>query len=113
MEIAKALLLETLPCDVQVFDHGDVGHKFYIILKGSVSVQLPIDIHVSPEERQKRLELYENHQRGIDWATDGILKLKNRIKKIKAYKKVYGDASNIPQEYFNIGDSDMEDDDED
>ena len=54
MEIAKALLLETKPEGQMVFDHGDVGYKFYIILKGTVTVKLPIEVDIPELEQERR-----------------------------------------------------------
>ena len=50
IEIAKSLLLETFNKDDMVFDFGDEGEKFYIILEGTVSIRIPILIPVLPEE---------------------------------------------------------------
>jgi CRP-like cAMP-binding protein len=36
MEISKPLLLEEYNKDQLVFDFGDIGDKFYIVLKGKV-----------------------------------------------------------------------------
>jgi hypothetical protein len=40
--------------DEKVFDFGDFGDKFYIILSGQVGVDIPIKITVLPEEKAKR-----------------------------------------------------------
>ena len=39
-EIALSLLLETFDEDEMVFDQGDYGDKFYIILKGEVGIDI-------------------------------------------------------------------------
>ena len=41
MEIIKALRIERFKKDDLVFEYGDLGDKFYIILEGSVSVLVP------------------------------------------------------------------------
>ena len=40
MQIALALSLEEFQANQVVFRHKDVGEKFYIVLKGSVSVMV-------------------------------------------------------------------------
>ena len=39
-EIALSLLLETFEEDEMIFDQGDYGDKFYIILKGQVGIDI-------------------------------------------------------------------------
>jgi hypothetical protein len=50
-EVAKALTYEHLKKGTNVFDWGSFGDKFYIILRGKVSVMVP------QEKLKKRLIL--------------------------------------------------------
>ena len=52
MEIIKALRIERFKKDDLVFEYGDLGDKFYIILEGSVSVLVPFQVDVKPEEKE-------------------------------------------------------------
>lgn len=54
VEIAKSLLLETFERDEMIFDYGDEGDKFYIVVQGSVSIRVPILVPVPPEEQESR-----------------------------------------------------------
>ena len=54
MEIIKALLLEKYDKGQQIFDYGDRGDKFYIVLEGSVIVSIPFLINVRPDETERR-----------------------------------------------------------
>ena len=49
-EIGLNLLLESFEKNAMVFDQGDVGEKFYIILRGSVEVQIQLKHKLSTEE---------------------------------------------------------------
>ena len=40
-EISKALLVEKFKPGEQVCEYGEIGNKFYIILRGSVRVDIP------------------------------------------------------------------------
>ena len=46
LEIALSLHLEEVKKDEMLFDEGDPGYKFYIILKGSVEVSKKIKFEV-------------------------------------------------------------------
>ena len=54
MEIIKALLLEKYDKGKQIFDYGDRGDKFYIVLEGSVIVSIPFLVSVRPDETERR-----------------------------------------------------------
>ena len=54
VEIAKSLLLETFKVDDMIFDYGDEGDKFYIVVAGSVSIRIPILVPVPAEEQASR-----------------------------------------------------------
>ena len=54
MEIIKALLLEKYDKGQQIFDYGDRGDKFYIVLEGSVIVSIPFLVSVRPDETERR-----------------------------------------------------------
>ena len=41
IQIAMNMELEEFAKDEKLFSHGDVGTKFYMILKGSVSILIP------------------------------------------------------------------------
>ena len=43
-EVSSGLLYEAHPSDSYVIHYGDIGNKFYIILKGTVSVWLPVPL---------------------------------------------------------------------
>ena len=58
LEVAKTLLLENFDTDEMVFDHGEPGSKFYIILKGAVGVDIPIRIKVEQDELDRRRTLF-------------------------------------------------------
>jgi len=61
-EIALNLLLEQFHPGQMVFDHGDAGDKFYIILKGQVGVYIPIRVKVEHEELERRTTLFESEK---------------------------------------------------
>jgi hypothetical protein len=42
-----------------IFDYGQLGDKFYIILKGKVGVDIPIKQNVSESEKEIRLYKFE------------------------------------------------------
>ena len=48
------LLLEHFRPGEMIFDYGDVGDKFYIILKGRVSILIPTKVQVDSKELDKR-----------------------------------------------------------
>ena len=48
------LLLEVFEPDQMVFDYGDKGDKFFIILKGKVSIQIPMKVPICAHELEKR-----------------------------------------------------------
>ena len=50
IEIAKQLLLESYKKGHVVFDYGEEGTKMYIILQGSISLKIPIEVPVSADE---------------------------------------------------------------
>ena len=54
MEIAKALLVEEIKNGNKVCEYGDCGEKFYIIIKGSVKVEIPEIITVPKKELEER-----------------------------------------------------------
>jgi len=54
MEIAKALLLEEHTINFRVCEYGELGDKFYIILKGAVKVEIPETIKVPQQELEER-----------------------------------------------------------
>ena len=58
LEVAKTLLLENFDSEEMVFDHGEPGSKFYIILKGAVGVDIPIRIKVEQDELDRRRTLF-------------------------------------------------------
>lgn len=58
LEVAKTLLLENFDAEEMVFDHGEPGSKFYIILKGAVGVDIPIRIKVEQDELDRRRTLF-------------------------------------------------------
>ena len=41
MQIAMNMELEEFGKDEKLFNYGDVGTKFYMIMKGSVSILIP------------------------------------------------------------------------
>ena len=49
VEITLTMLLEQFEENQMVFDHGELGDKFYIILQGQVGVDIPVRIPVSSE----------------------------------------------------------------
>ena len=53
-DIALTMSIQNYEEEEKVFDYGDQGDKFYIILKGQVGVDIPIKVTVSPEEKEKR-----------------------------------------------------------
>lgn len=65
-EIAKALLLEVLPVDHRVCEFGDSGEKFYIILKGSVKVEIPETVKVPTKELEERRDRHKQLSEMID-----------------------------------------------
>lgn len=54
-EIALCLLMEPFEDDEMVFDQGDYGNKFYIILKGEVRVDICVRKEVSAAEQEARM----------------------------------------------------------
>jgi hypothetical protein len=52
--VAQCLQLESFHEEEMVFDHGEIGEKFYIIVSGQVAVDIPVKIEVSPTEIEKR-----------------------------------------------------------
>ena len=53
-DIAICLLLEEFEKDEMIFDQGDYGDKFYVILKGSVGVDISVKQKVEEEELAER-----------------------------------------------------------
>ena len=47
--------LEEFKKDEKLFNHGDIGTKFYMILKGSVSILIPQKVKVAEEVIQERI----------------------------------------------------------
>ena len=45
-ELCKNLQLEEYDADSYVFNYGDVGSHFYIIIEGSVNVMVPMPIEL-------------------------------------------------------------------
>jgi hypothetical protein len=48
-----------------VFDQGDYGDKFYVILKGSVGVDISIKQKVEPEELELRKQKFETEKSSL------------------------------------------------
>lgn len=66
-EIALYLLMEPYEEEEMVFDQGDYGDKFYIILKGEVEVHVCVKKPVLPEELEARMmQFAENRTTMID-----------------------------------------------
>ena len=57
-EIAQALLLESYAPNEMVFDYGQLGDRYYIILSGAVKVEKPEMIKLTGEEKDRRLKLF-------------------------------------------------------
>ena len=51
-----------------VFDYGDPGDKFFIILKGSVSIQIPTKAPVPEAEQEIRLTMLQELETKYHWA---------------------------------------------
>lgn len=82
LEIAQALLLEKYQAGQMVFDHSQIGDRFYFVLSGSVTVEKPEIIQLSEDERKKRRELFDHKEETIFWAQMSIKKLQERNAKI-------------------------------
>ena len=62
MEIIKALQIEKFNINEEIFEYGDLGDKFYIILEGSVSVLIPFYVDVKREEKEQRKNIVNNEK---------------------------------------------------
>lgn len=60
-----------------IFDYGDIGDKFFIILKGQVSILIPVQKPVPVDEQERRRYEHDSHKE----------KIKTKAKKIKMYKE--------------------------
>lgn len=83
VEIAQVLQLENFHSGSLIFDYGDVGDKFYIILQGQVGIEIPEQIEVLPIDQERNIAIHQELMQAIQWASRGIRKLKNRLEKIK------------------------------
>jgi len=116
-EICKVILLENFNNNEKVFDYGEVGDKFYIILKGQVRVEIPIMMTVPPEIQQERVDNYKALLEKIKWATNCANQLTERsIKLQKLLDKWHGydkpeNKGQIPEE-SNSSDGEEESEDE-
>lgn len=61
-EVCGGLQYESHPSDSFIIHYGDRGDKFYIILKGSVSVWLPVPIN----EMRRPMESFLSQTRNAD-----------------------------------------------
>ena len=59
IEVALSLLLQTYGKEDWIFDHGEFGDMFYIIIKGSVGVDIPIKQKISQDELEKKRQTFE------------------------------------------------------
>jgi hypothetical protein len=59
-------LLETAPKGARIFDHNDTAEKFYIILKGQVKIELPVEIPVLMKDQQERRQKFNEISKQIN-----------------------------------------------
>lgn len=59
----ESLSYEFMPKETAIFHLGDKGDKFYIILKGSVSICVPVQQAKIDEETAQRKNLYNERRR--------------------------------------------------
>jgi len=77
------LYLENFIGNTKVFDYGDVGDKFYIILKGSVRVEIPLMVDVPKDVLEERKEKFKRLEDAIQYATNGSKLLMERQQKLQ------------------------------
>ena len=61
VEIASSLMLEECQAGEMVFEEGEPGYKFYIILKGAVAVSKRIAEPLSEEQIRRQLRVAQEH----------------------------------------------------
>lgn len=86
-DISKAILLEEYKKDSMIFDFGDFGDKFFIILKGEVSILIPVQRPVPVDEQERRKVEYDGHKEKIKTKNKKIKMYKESIKKITELKE--------------------------
>ena len=70
-----------------IFDFGDLGDKFYIILKGEVSILIPVQKAVPAAEQERRRIEFEGHKEKIKIKNKKIKMYKENIKKVLELKE--------------------------
>lgn len=83
------MLLETYKPGQMIFDHGEPGDRFYIVLDGQVKVEKPELITVSKQEKEAKMKKFNNCKEAIEWANNGIFYLNERIKRVQNVKNKY------------------------
>ena len=83
MELSQLLLLEEYQLEETIFDEGQVGDRFYIILTGQVRVDKPKMTKIPEDEQRRRQLLYDSKTNSIEWAKDGIINQEARIEEIR------------------------------
>jgi len=78
-EIAMNMQMEIFDKDQTIFNIGDPGNKFYIILKGSVGVHIPQYVKVEPSELERRNLEYSQLKNEVKHMTKSISKLKEKL----------------------------------
>lgn len=57
LDIAMNMTLEEFQVGQNIVKFGEIGHKFYMILKGSVGIFIPDRIEVDEDVREERQQL--------------------------------------------------------
>ena len=90
VEIAKSLLLETFQHDEMIFDYGDEGDKFYIVVEGSVSIRIPILVPVSAEEQASRRKEHQQLSANLIALRARLATLTDRQERFEKFQRRFG-----------------------
>jgi hypothetical protein len=90
VEIAKSLLLETFQRDEMIFDYGDEGDKFYIVVAGSVSIRIPILVPVPAEEQASRKKEHQQLSANLTALRARLATLADRQERFEKFQRRFG-----------------------
>ena len=90
VEIAKSLLLETFQHDEMIFDYGDEGDKFYIVVEGSVSIRIPILVPVPAEEQASRRKEHQQLSANLIALRARLATLTDRQERFEKFQRRFG-----------------------
>ena len=89
-EIARCLTFETFQRNDVIINYQEEGDKFYLILKGQVSVMIPQMVEVTPEEHEARLKKHEDSTLIINALEKRIRHCNDRLYLFNQAEKYFG-----------------------